>query len=87
MTDLGARPPSLPSGSVDIVDALAVLGKFANAEGSIRKARADLEPGCLDLKINVSDVLAALQGFTGVPYSFLPTAANPCESTCTNPLP
>ena len=77
VTDLGARPPSLPSGSVDIVDALAVLGKFANAEGSIRKARADLEPGCLDLKINVSDVLAALQGFTGVPYSFLPTAANP----------
>ena len=50
-------------------------------------SRADLEPGCLDLKINVTDVLSSLAGFVGLPYSFIATAADPCNSTCTNPLP
>ena len=54
---------------------------------SISKPQADLEPGCLDLKINVSDVLSGLAGFTGVGYAFTPTSADPCDSTCAIVLP
>lgn len=87
VTDLGQVPPGPPDGSVNVVDALAVLGRFGSVTGSISKARADLEPGCLDLKINVSDVLASLSGFSGLSYPFPPTSQDPCASTCTSPLP
>lgn len=70
-----------------MVDALGVLGAFATAPGAIIKARADLEPGCLDLTINVTDVLSSLSGFAGLDYSFKPTAADPCDSTCATVLP
>ena len=86
--DLSQTPPLPPNGPpVDIVDALGVLGRFSSVPGSIIKARADLEPACLDLKINVTDVLSSLSGFVGLDYPFGPTAADPCDSTCSNPLP
>ena len=85
--DLAQTPPLPPEGAVNIVDALAVLGRFASVPGAIIKARADLEPNCLDLLINVSDVLSSLAGFVGLPYPFTATAADPCKSMCTNPLP
>ncbi|MCH7591152.1 MAG: NHL repeat-containing protein [Planctomycetes bacterium] len=85
--DLKQTPPGAAEGAVNIVDALAVLKAFANVPGALVKARADLEPHCLDLKINVSDVLSSLAGFVGLPYPFIATAADPCNSTCTNPLP
>ena len=81
---LGCTPPE---GSVGIGDALAVLGRFSGVVGAIIKARADLEPRCPDLLINVSDVLASLAGFVGLVYPFEPTALNACDSTCSNPLP
>ena len=68
------------------MNAPAVLGRFASAPGAIIKARADLEPGCLDLKINVRDVLSSLAGFVGLSYPFTATAADPCDSTCLSPL-
>ncbi len=76
-------PPLPPNGPpVGIEDILAILGKFGNVPGAIIKARADLEPACLDLTINVTDVLASLSGFVGLDYPFTPTAADPCNSTC-----
>ena len=65
----------------------AILARFASAPGAIIKARADLEPACLDLKINVTDVLSSLSGCVGLSYPFTPTAADPCNSTCPNVLP
>ena len=86
--DLSQTPPLPPNGPpVDIVDALAVLGAFSSAPGAITKARADLEPACVDLKINVTDVLSSLAGFVGLDYPFTPTAGDPCNSTCPNVLP
>ncbi|MCH7591510.1 MAG: hypothetical protein IH989_01850 [Planctomycetes bacterium] len=87
LLDLSSVPPAPPEGVVNIVDALGVLGRFSSAPGAIIKVRADLEPACVDLKINVTDVLASLAGFMGLPYPFAPTATDPCDSTCTNPLP
>ena len=80
-------PPSAPEGIARVADLLGILARFASVPGSIIKARADLEPACIDLTINVSDAIAALRGFQGLPYSFAPTASSPCSSTCANPLP
>ncbi|MCH7591558.1 MAG: hypothetical protein IH989_02100 [Planctomycetes bacterium] len=85
--DLSATPPAPPEGSVNIDDALGILARFSGVAGAIIKARADLEPRCPDLLINVSDVLASLAGFVGLPYPFEPTAPGACDSTCSNPLP
>ena len=85
--NLGDTPPLPPEGAVNVNDALAVLGRFSSAPGSIAKARADLEPACLDLLINVSDVLSSLAGFVGLNYPFAPTAADPCDSACPFVLP
>ncbi len=86
--DLAQTPPLPPNGPpVGIDDALGILGRFSNVPGAIIKARADLEPACLDLKINVTDVLSSLAGFAGLSYPFTMTAADPCDSTCPNVLP
>ena len=85
--DCAAFPCPPPDGVVNIVDALAVIGRFGTKPDSIIKARADLEPGCLDLQINITDVLFALGGFQGFSYPFEPSATDPCDSLCSNPLP
>ena len=87
LLDLSADPPAPPEGTVNLVDALGVLEGFSSVPGAIIKARADLEPACVDFRINISDVLASLAGFAGVRYPFAPTAADPCDSTCPNLLP
>ena len=81
---VGCTPPD---GFVDLVDALAILRAFASAPGSISLPRADLEPACVDFKINVSDVLHSIRSFTGLSYPFAPSVADPCNSTCVPPLP
>ncbi len=78
-------PP--PDGVVNIIDVAAILARFASDPRSIVKPRADLEPGCLDLVINMSDLLYAIAAFQGLDYPFEPTALDPCDSTCVNPLP
>ena len=85
--EISTIPAGPPNGSADTVDALAVLGRFISANGSISKARADLEPGCPDLVINITDVLSAVSGFQGLDYPFAPTALAPCDSTCKSPRP
>ncbi len=82
-----SRPASAPDGYIDVIDFLAILGGFSNIPGAIIKARADMEPGCLDLFINIADVLFSISGFQGLSYPFVPTADDPCASTCLNPLP
>jgi hypothetical protein len=72
-----------PDGTVDVtVDVLADLAKFANRAGAPEKARADLEPNCVDLQNNISDVTETLNGFRSLPYRFRPKAPDPCQSPC-----
>lgn len=67
-----------PDARVDVaVDVVAALLKFAGASSAPIKARADLEPASPDGKINITDVLSALNGFAGMNYSFTP-GAFPC---------
>ncbi len=79
-------PPPVGVGDVGIIDVLAILGGFANTADSIVKTRADLQPGCLDLIVNISDVLRGVNGFQGLDYPFLPSAPDPCDSMCLSPL-
>ena len=85
--DLSTNPRGAPDGVVNIVDVLGVVGRFGSEVGSIVKARTDFEPDCLDLIINISDVLKAVARFQGLPYPYEPSAADPCDSKCGNPLP
>jgi len=67
-----------PDDRVDVtIDVLAVLLKFSGAATAPVKARADLEPASPDGKINISDVIVVLNGFSGSNYGF-PPGAFPC---------
>jgi hypothetical protein len=62
-------------GRVDIpVDVVAILAKFTNRSNAPAKARADLEPCKVDFKLNMTDVVRALDAFRGVGYPFTPTS-------------
>ena len=87
VTDLSTDPPGPPDGANGIIDVLAIIGAFGSEPGSITKARADLDPCCQDLLINITDVLGGVTGFQGLPYPCSPVAKNPCEATCKPPLP
>jgi streptogramin lyase len=87
LEDCTVIPCKPPDGVVRIIDVVGILDRFRSTPDSIRKARADLEPGCLDLVVKISDVLFAVEGFRGFEYPFVPSAADPCDSTCGNPLP
>lgn len=85
--DCSSLPCSPADGIVNITDVAGVIGRFGSQPGSIAKSRADLEPGCLDLIINITDVLSGVSGFQGLVYPFAPSAPTPCGSICPNPLP
>ncbi len=92
VTDCVTNPcsPPQPNGgpsAVGIIDIVAVLDKFGSRATAVGKARADLEGpgGCLDLKINITDVTRGLDAFSSVPYPFAPSAPDPCNSVCTFP--
>ena len=87
LADFTTSPPGPPDGVVQVVDLVGVIGSFGSVPSSIRKARADFEPSCVDLIINITDVLNAALGFMGLPYQFLPSADDPCDSTCVSPFP
>ena len=80
-------PPGPPDGVVSISDVFGVILAFQSAPGAPRKARADLEPNCSDILINITDALQALNGFNGLMYQFLPKTPDLCLSPCVNPLP
>ena len=74
----GCNPPD---GANGIADVLSLIAKFVNAPGAARKARADMQPSCVDFLIDIPDVLESLRAFTGLPYRFTPTMPNdPCAS-------
>ncbi len=73
-------PCTPPDGRVDIVtDILAIIAKFGSRPGAPAKIRVDLEPGLLDMKINIADVTFALDAFRGLPYPFAPSTTTPCD--------
>jgi hypothetical protein len=72
-----------PDGRVDVtIDVTADLNKFRNVPGAPIKARADVEPACLDWKINITDITRVLDAFRGLPYPFGPLNPDPCRSPC-----
>ena len=74
-------PRSPPEGTLSIVlDVVAVLDKFSNNSCAVLKSRADLEPHAPDRLVNISDVLFALNAFSGNPYPFPGPAG--CPGCC-----
>lgn len=68
------RPPNL---TVDVVgDVVSLVNKFVNRACAPKKAMADVQPAMLDFKITIADVVAALSGFGGNWYPFVP--GDPC---------
>ena len=86
VSDCSTYPCGPANGRVDIIDVVAILTAFGDPS-NLTKLRGDLEPGCLDLTINITDVLAAVTAFQGIPYPFAPTAPDPCLSKCPAILP
>ena len=78
-------PCTPPDGAVNITDVLAILSTFSSAPNALAKARADLEPACPDLLINIADAIFGLTGFAGLPYQFAPGFQDPCDSPCSMP--
>ena len=61
----------VPDGAVDITsDIVAILNRFGNRPGAPPKVSVDLEPNIPDQKINISDVVFALDAFRGLEYPF-----------------
>ncbi len=81
-----------PNGVVGIpFDTVADTDKFSNLPCAPRKASADLvgvppNRACVDWKISVSDYVATIDAFRGLPYPFTPSDPDPCNALpCTNP--
>ncbi len=67
-----------PDGRVDVAfDVVAILDGFANRPGAPMKPRTDLEPAVPDQKINITDVVSALDAFSGQGYPFV-SPDTPC---------
>jgi hypothetical protein len=71
---MGGSPPDDVRNIVN--DVVADVDKFGNRPGALIKARADMEPAKLDLKINITDVIQVLNAFRGAAYPFPPSP--PC---------
>ncbi len=73
-------PCGPPDGIVNVTtDVTAVLDKFKNLEGAPRKIRCDVEPGELDMLVNITDVTQVLDAFRGLAYPFSgPSPTDPC---------
>jgi hypothetical protein len=77
-----------PNGIVSIpTDTVAAIAKFQNLPCAPRKVRPDLygvppNAGCVDQKINISDIVQGVLAFQGFPYALSPSAPDPCSVTC-----
>ncbi len=71
VSDCTTDPCGPPNGSIDILDVMAVVGKFALRPGSVDKVRADLEPQLPDFVINITDALYVVDAFGGHPFVFV----------------
>ena len=66
-------PMAPPNGVADLVpDVTRALSKFSNDFCAPKKTRADVEPGALDMQVNIGDVLQLLNAFSSgsVSYGF-----------------
>ncbi len=66
-------------GTVDILDILTIIDKFAGLSTAPIKARTDIEPSTPDQLINITDAMHALNAFQGFVYAFTPGEV-PCGS-------
>lgn len=58
-----------PDGKIGVTsDVVAILDKFSARPSAPAKARCDLEPATPDLKINITDVISALDAFRGAKF-------------------
>jgi DNA-binding beta-propeller fold protein YncE len=74
--DCTTTPCAPPNGIVEGVDVVAVLDKFKNIVGAIKKVRADLDPAPLtDMIISAGDITLVLDVFAG--GTFPPSSAPP----------
>ena len=88
--DPGAVVWVAPDGLVGIpTDILSMIAGFGNQPGNPTKLRADVEPCFLDFKINIIDIVRALDGFRGLPFPFGPGVldcpSTPCDAAARNP--
>ena len=66
----GTLPCAPPDGSADVTtDVVSILDKFSNLPGAPDKARTDLMPETPNRLIDIEDVVAGLDAFSGVPYT------------------
>jgi hypothetical protein len=64
-------PNGAPEESIGVVtDVVAIPNKFSNSYCAPKKARADIHPHNVDLKIGITDVTSCLGGFVGDAYPF-----------------
>lgn len=69
--ECGTLVCGVPDGTVDITsDIVSILNRFGNRPGAPPKVSVDLEPNIPDQKINISDVVFALDAFRGLEYPF-----------------
>ena len=81
--DPGAVVWVAPDGVVGIpTDILSMIAGFGNQRGSPTKTRADVEPCVLDFKINIIDIVRALDAFRGLPFPFQPGVLDCPASPC-----
>ncbi len=70
-----------------MTNVVAILEMLKNLDEGPDKERTDIEPTCLDLKINISDVTRGLDAFKGnLYYGSVGMMPNPCSSTCGLPF-
>jgi len=70
-----AGPPNL---IIDMLgDVVGAINKFSNLNCAPKKTRVDLEPGTIDFKVNITDVLQGLSAFSGATYPFASKAVCP----------
>jgi hypothetical protein len=78
---VGTCPNGPPNMNVDVVgDVVALVRKFANLDCAVSKPRSDLEPCALDMIINITDVLQAVNAFQGADYNLATPTASPCDA-------
>ncbi len=69
--DCTSIPCSQPDGSVNVTtDLVAQLDSFSDLPGSVNKFRADIQPDVPDFLVNISDIVATQNAFSGNPYPF-----------------
>lgn len=77
----GAWPP--PDTTVDVTtDLLAILEGFKGLPTRPRKARTDLVDNCLNLVIDISEIVDIIDAFRGFKYRFRPSSPDPCTALC-----